>query len=88
MIHVVATITLQPGTRPAFLGVFRWLTPLVRAEIGVPGGGECIDLGRVLQGQRVKFHPQPARARIRRHRRATFFIDIADENARAVARQK
>ncbi|QJX00445.1 putative quinol monooxygenase [Frigoriglobus tundricola] len=34
MIHVVATITVQPGTRPAFLDVFRWLTPLVRAEAG------------------------------------------------------
>ena len=34
MIHVVATITLNPGTRPAFLEVFRWLTPLVRTEAG------------------------------------------------------
>jgi quinol monooxygenase YgiN len=34
MIHVVATITLNPGTRPAFLEVFRWLTPTVRSEKG------------------------------------------------------
>src|SRR5436190_8395242 len=34
MIHVVATITLNPGTRAAFLDVFRWLTPLVRTEAG------------------------------------------------------
>jgi len=34
MIHVVATITLNPGTRPAFLEVFRWLTPIVRTEAG------------------------------------------------------
>jgi quinol monooxygenase YgiN len=34
MVHVVATITLNPGTRPAFLEVFRRLTPLVRAEEG------------------------------------------------------
>jgi quinol monooxygenase YgiN len=34
VIHVVATITLNPGTRAAFLDVFRWLTPLVRAEDG------------------------------------------------------
>lgn len=34
MIHVVATITLNPGTRSRFLDVFRWLTPLVRAESG------------------------------------------------------
>ncbi len=34
MIHVVATITLNPGVRAAFLDVFRWVTPLVRAEEG------------------------------------------------------
>ena len=34
MIHVVATITLNPNTRPAFLEVFRWLTPIVRTEVG------------------------------------------------------
>jgi quinol monooxygenase YgiN len=34
MIHVIATISLNPGTRPAFLEVFRWLTPLVRKEAG------------------------------------------------------
>ncbi|MBY0458075.1 MAG: antibiotic biosynthesis monooxygenase [Gemmataceae bacterium] len=34
MIHVVATITLHPDTRGPFLDVFRWVTPLVRAEDG------------------------------------------------------
>lgn len=34
MIHVIATITLKPGVRESFLDVFRWLTPLVRAEDG------------------------------------------------------
>ena len=34
MIHVVATITLKPGVRPAYLEIFKWLTPLVRAEVG------------------------------------------------------
>lgn len=34
MIHVVATVSLHPGTRPAFLEVFRWLTPHVRNEPG------------------------------------------------------
>ncbi len=34
MIHVIATITLNPGVRTPFLEVFRWLTPLVRAEAG------------------------------------------------------
>ena len=34
MIHVVATITLNPGVREPFLDVFRWLTPIVRTEAG------------------------------------------------------
>lgn len=34
MVHVVATISLNPGIRVAFLEVFHWLTPLVRAEDG------------------------------------------------------
>jgi len=34
MIHVIATITLNPSVREPFLDVFRWLTPLVRAETG------------------------------------------------------
>lgn len=34
MIHVVATILLKPGSRPAFLTEFRKLVPLVRAEDG------------------------------------------------------
>jgi quinol monooxygenase YgiN len=34
MIHVVATISLHPGTRADFLEVFRRITPLVRAEEG------------------------------------------------------
>jgi quinol monooxygenase YgiN len=34
MIHVVATIALNPGVRDEFLKVFRWLTPQVRAEAG------------------------------------------------------
>ena len=34
MIHVIATITLNPDTRDEFLEVFRWLTPLVREEDG------------------------------------------------------
>ncbi len=34
MIHVIATITLNPDVRAPFLKVFHWLTPLVRAEEG------------------------------------------------------
>ena len=34
MINVVATITAKPGTRERVLEAFRWVTPLVRAEVG------------------------------------------------------
>lgn len=34
MIHVIATVQLAPGTRDAYLDVFRRLTPLVREEEG------------------------------------------------------
>ncbi len=43
MIHVLATIELQPGTRPAFLEHFAWLTPLVHAEAG------CIEYTAVVE---------------------------------------
>jgi quinol monooxygenase YgiN len=39
MIHVVATIQLQSGSRDAFLAEFHKLVPLVKAEAG------CIDYG-------------------------------------------
>jgi quinol monooxygenase YgiN len=34
MIHVIATITVKPGTRTHVLEAFRWVTPLVRTETG------------------------------------------------------
>jgi quinol monooxygenase YgiN len=34
MIHVIATITLNTGTRAAFLVEFTKVTPLVREEVG------------------------------------------------------
>src|SRR5262245_36930040 len=34
MIHVVATITVKPGTREHVLDAFRWVAPIVRAETG------------------------------------------------------
>ena len=34
MIHVIATIELRPGTRPAFAAEFAQLAPAVRAEEG------------------------------------------------------
>jgi quinol monooxygenase YgiN len=48
MIHVVATISLEPGTRPAFLEVFRRLTPLVRGEGGCLEYQAAIDVPTTL----------------------------------------
>ena len=42
MIHVIATIQLNPGTRDAYLKEFLRLTPLVRAEAG------CIEYGATI----------------------------------------
>jgi quinol monooxygenase YgiN len=44
MIHVIATIELNPGTRDAFLGVFRRLVPLVHAEAGCIEYGPAVDV--------------------------------------------
>ncbi len=51
MIHVVATITLNPGVRAAFLEVFRWVTPLVRAEDGCVEYQATIDVPTTLAVQ-------------------------------------
>ena len=42
MLHVIATIELNPGTRDAFLAEFRKIVPLVLAEPG------CIDYGPTI----------------------------------------
>ncbi len=39
MLHVIATINIEPGKRAEFLTHFSWVTPLVRAENG------CIEYG-------------------------------------------
>lgn len=44
MIHVIATITVAPGTRADFLTHFAWLTPQVRAEAGCLEYGAAIDV--------------------------------------------
>jgi len=44
MIHVLATITLNPGVRAAYLAEFARLTPLVRAEEGCIEYQATIDL--------------------------------------------
>jgi quinol monooxygenase YgiN len=51
MINVVATITLQPGSRAAVLEAFRWLTPLVRAEAGCIEYQATIDIPTTLAVQ-------------------------------------
>ncbi len=55
MIHVIATIQLNPGTREAFLAEFRKIVPLVRAEAG------CVEYGAAVDRQ-VQLHvPVPFR---------------------------
>ncbi len=51
MIHVVATITLNPGIRLAYLDVFRWLTPFVRAEAGCVEYQATIDVPTTIAVQ-------------------------------------
>ncbi|MFN5297741.1 MAG: putative quinol monooxygenase [Planctomycetaceae bacterium] len=48
MIHVLATITLQPGTRAAFLEEFHRLMPAVHAEEGCLEYGPAIDIAAGL----------------------------------------
>jgi quinol monooxygenase YgiN len=43
MIHVLATISLTPGTRAAFVEVFRKLVPHVQAEEGCIEYGAAVD---------------------------------------------
>lgn len=42
MLHVIATVELNPGTRTAFLAEFRAITPKVHAEDG------CIEYGATI----------------------------------------
>ena len=51
MIHVIATITLKPGVREPFLEVFRWVTPLVRAEDGCLEYQATVDVQTTLAVQ-------------------------------------
>src|SRR5262245_57205633 len=51
MIHVIATIELQPGRREAFLAEFRRLVPLVRAEAGCLEYGPAVDLATDVAAQ-------------------------------------
>lgn len=51
MIHVIATIQLNPGTREAFLKEFLRLTPLVRAEDGCIEYGATVDVPTTMATQ-------------------------------------
>lgn len=51
MIHVIASIELQPGTREKFLGEFAQLIPQVRAEVGCLEYGSAIDLASGMAAQ-------------------------------------
>ena len=51
MIHVIATIELVPGTREAYLAVFRKLIADVRAEKGCLEYGPAIDSHTDLSNQ-------------------------------------
>ena len=43
MIHVIATITVKPGQRQAYLDIFNAMVPLVRAEDGCIEYGPTVD---------------------------------------------
>ncbi len=51
MIHVIATITLHPGKREAFLVEFRKLVPLVLQELGCMAYGPTIDAVTTVAAQ-------------------------------------
>ena len=53
MIHVIATIHLNPGSRDAFVKEFHRLTPLVRAEAGCIEYGPTVDVPTSLPVQEV-----------------------------------
>jgi len=54
MIHVVATIDLQPGTRDQFLIEFRKLLPLVHEEAGCIEYGPAVDASTDFEAQHIK----------------------------------
>jgi quinol monooxygenase YgiN len=53
VIHVIATIQLNPGTRAAFLEEFRKLVPLVRDEAGCLEYGPTVDEPTTLRVQEL-----------------------------------
>ncbi|MBI2806355.1 MAG: antibiotic biosynthesis monooxygenase [Planctomycetes bacterium] len=51
MIHVIATITVKPGQRDAFLAEFHRIVPLVHAEAGCLEYGPTVDVASGLSMQ-------------------------------------
>src|SRR3954453_9346801 len=51
MIHVLATITLEPGRRAAWLAEFKKLIPLVQAEDGCIEYGVGVDVATGIPAQ-------------------------------------
>ncbi|MBI1397555.1 MAG: antibiotic biosynthesis monooxygenase [Betaproteobacteria bacterium] len=57
MIHVIATVELNAGTRERFLAEFARLTPQVRAEAGCIEYGAAVDVASGLAPQ-VPLRPE------------------------------
>ncbi|MSQ93253.1 MAG: antibiotic biosynthesis monooxygenase [Gemmataceae bacterium] len=51
MIHVIATITVKPGKRDAFLAEFHRIVPLVHAEAGCIEYGPTVDVASGISVQ-------------------------------------
>jgi len=51
MIHVIATIDLNPGTREAFLAEFRKVVPVVLEEAGCLAYAPTVDAEPAIPGQ-------------------------------------
>ena len=51
MIHVIATITVKPGKRDAFLAEFHRIVPAVHAEAGCIEYGPTVDVASGLSMQ-------------------------------------
>ena len=54
MIHVIATIRLQPGSLSRFLEIFKGNVPAVRAESGCIEYGGTVDVDAGLAAQRLE----------------------------------
>jgi len=59
MIHVIATVELQAGTRQRFLDEFVHLVPKVKAEVGCIEYGAAVDLATSIPVQ-VPMRPDVA----------------------------